>query len=1225
MMLKKLAALLLSIAMIMQICTIGTFASNGDSYTRSLDIITDMVHNNPGDVEWNSNFNDPTFLSMRGYTGQVFFLYDAAQFGIDWSSYDEEIFPVGSESYNWVMDKRAELNEKYNAAIAEGLKVYFMMDFIVLPNSVKTLYGDEVMTNGKIDINKPKTRELINVMIDEMFTTFPQIDGIYFRYGESYVGENYGVPYHFGNNPIGVSGNDNDDHAFLLELFREEICEKRGKEVIYRTWSTSIAPGSFTTDPNAYLDITNRVEPHENLYIAIKHTSGDFWRNYIFNQTLNIGNHQQIVEVQAAREYEGKGAHPNYVAGGIINGFPEYEWQMSDDKAKCLRDVVNVDGSKIVGIWTWSRGGGWGGPYINGETTQESGSELWPDLNAYVLAEWAKDTSRTDEELVKQYAKEVLGMSDADAETLYKICTLSADAVLYGKGTNSAPMLEVNWMRDASINSSLFNNCVNTMFTHKEADGSYTKLNERRYSVELWNEIVELAATLDDSLPCKEFIEVTCEYGLDLYSITERLFTAAILTKEISLTGNENLPVLETVVADYDALWADWEALFNEYDCCPTLYTRSGFDSIMANYRYSITSTPSIKLSVGDTASVGLSVSPYSISDVKFSSSDTSVATISETGTVTAVGNGIARIEMITNDGLLSTATMVYVGVDGNAVKDIIFEENFEDHTVGEALNWPMNVQTDKQSLTVEVKDSNALTVNSSGVGGSVSCYHTQTFPATTGIVVTEFDMAVKNKNSGYFFICDSDGKIITQVDFRSDGIYVDIGGSVQKISSLPYNANEWYHIKLEINTDEKTFIISVNDTDPKSFSFREAAVNVGMFKVGLNRAYSNSVYYDNIKIYTTSVEAVDITAEDIVSTITSVNIDGTDTVLKLPAVPEGFEIELISSSDTSLISLDGKLNLDNSSHIAYLDFKVTKLADNSTATAESVYTEIPAAMINLAPLGTAIDDGTHSYYDSSKITPNINDGDTKSSSWQYAGIGEGNKTLNNCWVGVKLAQISTVREIVIYWEDGSRCSASTSGYTVQYSDDGENWKDIPNAYYKYSTTGNGIDTVTLSSSLETQYIRVNCLKIDNGKGYSPKIYELQIFGATGTSSAVPGTFDDSQMTVSIGEGITASQFTDCTVVDKNGNALTASDAVGTGSVVTKDGKDYTVILLGDTSGDGMVNSTDFMQVRRQFLGLFEMTDIQKKAADVSGEGDINSTDFTRIRRHFLGTYNLFS
>ncbi len=64
-------------------------------------------------------------------------------------------------------------------------------------------------------------------------------------------------------------------------------------------------------------------------------------------------------------------------------------------------------------------------------------------------------------------------------------------------------------------------------------------------------------------------------------------------------------------------------------------------------------------------------------------------------------------------------------------------------------------------------------------------------------------------------------------------------------------------------------------------------------------------------------------------------------------------------------------------------------------------------------------------------------------------------------------------------------------------------------------------------------------------------------------------------------------------------------------------------ITKGDVNGDGTINSTDFMQVRRHFLNLYAIPADKQAAADVNQDGNINSTDFMQIRRHFLGLYTI--
>lgn len=88
-------------------------------------------------------------------------------------------------------------------------------------------------------------------------------------------------------------------HAELVNMLREEVCVKRNKVVIYRTWdyAWNAERGFLHTKPAYYLGVTRQVEPNPNLYFGIKHTAGDYFRTFPFNPTIGIGNHPQIIEV----------------------------------------------------------------------------------------------------------------------------------------------------------------------------------------------------------------------------------------------------------------------------------------------------------------------------------------------------------------------------------------------------------------------------------------------------------------------------------------------------------------------------------------------------------------------------------------------------------------------------------------------------------------------------------------------------------------------------------------------------------------------------------------------------------------------------------------------------------------------------------------------------------------------------------------------------------------
>ena len=81
---------------------------------------------------------------------------------------------------------------------------------------------------------------------------------------------------------------------------------------------------------------------------------------------------------------------------------------------------------------------------------------------------------------------------------------------------------------------------------------------------------------------------------------------------------------------------------------------------------------------------------------------------------------------------------------------------------------------------------------------------------------------------------------------------------------------------------------------------------------------------------------------------------------------------------------------------------------------------------------------------------------------------------------------------------------------------------------------------------------------------------------------------------------------------------------VGTGmTVCLMDGgnitKKYTVVITGDTSGDGKINITDMIAVKAHVLKKSTLSGAYSKAGDVNGDSKINITDFIKIKASLLG------
>ena len=539
--------------------------------------VLDMVHHNPGEPLTNSIFTDPAFLKTKGYTGQVINDFTFAHAAITFDNLNKDVFPKGSADRQWVEAAAQKVKDNIKRAHAAGIKVYYFTDIIVLPKKLVDLYKDEITDkNGKISFERPKTVEIHRMMLNELFDKFPDLDGLVIRTGETYLNN---VPYHTGNGPI---TNGPESHVKLINLLREEVCEKRNKMVFYRTWSF----GGMHEQPDYYLKVTNQIEIHKNLVFAIKHTKGDYQRTFDFNPTLTLGKHPQVVEVQCQREYEGKGAYPNYVMDGVINGFEEYSHNKPQKGYKSLNEIKKSPNFR--GIWSWSRGGGWVGPYIS--------NEFWCELNALVISRWALNTEQTERQVFDAIMDEK-GIKGASRKRFRELALLSAKAIIRGHSSVKYPFQTswTWWMRDEFLsgvdpnyNPRQFSSegLLNKAFTQYYNDGILDEVVAEKFeAVDLWKKIEKLSKKIDmREKEDKEYVHVSSVYGLLLHQIIAEGWKIMALGFAGDKTGQYAVMEMRSAIANYDKFWSKYEQFKVSNPSAATLYKPFAFEYIAPAY-----------------------------------------------------------------------------------------------------------------------------------------------------------------------------------------------------------------------------------------------------------------------------------------------------------------------------------------------------------------------------------------------------------------------------------------------------------------------------------------------------------------------------------------------------------------------------------------------------------------------------------------------------------------
>jgi hypothetical protein len=501
-----------------------------------------MVHNNPGEGLTKTKYSDPEVIRDLGFNVMVKNDGRPPHTAITWDSFDDEIFPNGTDGRAWVEQRASEIDEELKAIHRSGMKAMYWSDVFVLPKSLIKKYGSMLKDDqGRWSLDSPEMIAITKYMFDAVFERFPDLDGLVIRTGEIYTQD---VPFHRGRSPI---TNGPESHVQLLKILEEVVIHKHKKMVFYRTWSFD----GFHTDPYYYRQVTDAIKPNKRLIMVIKHTAGDFWRTLPFNPTLGIGSHPFMVEVQCQREYEGKGAIPNYVMKGVIDGFDE---NLLDDGPKSLRDLRGND--HFQGVLAWPRGGGWHGPY--------PANELWIDMNVEILARWAQRPNEKEEDLFFYWVQHKLGLDYESARNLREIALLSARGTLLGHYSLDHQIMNLPWTRDffiGGVDAALkadFNAIINEGLVD-------AVLSEKALAVYLWEMLPGPARNVHFKSPkLRDFVDNSIGYAILLYTIIWRSWIVQLKGLEGDRTGNHDLEAMQIGIEAYDLALSRYMALSGE-------------------------------------------------------------------------------------------------------------------------------------------------------------------------------------------------------------------------------------------------------------------------------------------------------------------------------------------------------------------------------------------------------------------------------------------------------------------------------------------------------------------------------------------------------------------------------------------------------------------------------------------------------------------------------------
>ena len=381
-------------------------------------LILATILDNPGEPIAETRYRDPAELRRLGYNGLVLFETTALS-GV------ERPDSVGTgEVRRWVAQHFETVCKRIEEARAASLSVYLAYDVLSLPAEVVDEEGAVLTCRSRPQTLCPASDELLErsvAALESLLGQLPQVEGVVLRFGDN---DALRLPHLVGNDiyhphcPRCSQLGRADRIVRVVEPFYRFVVERLGKRLIVRAWNVN--PGGMHDS----VELFGRVQPRlpgraddDRLVLSFKFTEADFWRYQKWNPaSLSAAGRPIIYELECQREFEGKGAIPNWQVPLWRNGPSE----VTGNGAGLATVAHRVN---LAGLWGWVRGGGWGGPFVT--------DEAWIDANVCAVPQMARDPDAQPADLARHWVRQRLGLSDPQVtDALYRILEHSATTVL---------------------------------------------------------------------------------------------------------------------------------------------------------------------------------------------------------------------------------------------------------------------------------------------------------------------------------------------------------------------------------------------------------------------------------------------------------------------------------------------------------------------------------------------------------------------------------------------------------------------------------------------------------------------------------------------------------------------------------------------------------------------------------------------------------------------------
>lgn len=224
------------------------------------------------------------------------------------------------------------------------------------------------------------------------------------------------------------------------------------------------------------------------------------------------------------------------------------------------------------------------------------------------------------------------------------------------------------------------------------------------------------------------------------------------------------------------------------------------------------------------------------------------------------------------------------------------------------------------------------------------------------------------------------------------------------------------------------------------------------------------------------------------------------------------------------------------------------------------------------------------------------------------------------------------LKSLVVNGSSVSNFSYNTYNYNV-YLPENTSSVSIGASSINSSAKINGIGNIKINSNTQSNQIVVTSA---NGKN---RVYTINFVKKSGSGVTVKDAMNNSgfkyndnyifgievgtNVSKLIGNITSYNNFVSVSVKSAN-NEVKTNDIFRTGDKVTITGTDgsktYTVVIYGDTNGDGKITAVDYVQIKNNIMQSYRLSNAYLSAADVNKDGKVTAVDYVIVKNSIIGT-----